>query len=79
MTRRLIQYDNLTPAGKEIYDMLVKVWNNEHFIVVVLSYIDEEADRIELIEYLKENPELNDEEITVYALRKSLGLEISPQ
>lgn len=79
MTRRLIQYDNLTPAGKEIYDMLVKVWNNEHFIVGVLSYIDEEADRIELIEYLKENPELNDEEITVYALRKSLGLEISPQ
>lgn len=75
MTKKLINYNNLTPAGKTIYDMLLNVWDNDDFIVGVLSYINEEADRIDFIEFLKEHPDLNDEDITVYALGKSLGIE----
>ena len=75
MTKKLIQYENLTPAGKEIYNMLVKVWDNDDFIIGVLSYINEELDRIDFIEFLKKHPELNDEDITVYALGRSLGID----
>ncbi len=75
MTKKLIQYENLTPAGKEIYNMLVKVWDNDDFIIGVLSYINEEPDRIDFIEFLKKHPELNDEDITVYALGRSLGID----
>ena len=75
MTKKLIQYENLTPAGKEIYNMLVKVWDNDDFTIGVLSYINEEPDRIDFIEFLKKHPELNDEDITVYALGRSLGID----
>lgn len=75
MTRALVIYENLTPAGRVLYDILVKVWNNEHFIGAILSYISEEEDRIKFIEFLRKHPELNDEDITVYALKKDLGMD----
>lgn len=75
MTEPLIIYENLTPAGKELHDILAKVWDHEDFIIAILSYISEDNDRIKFIDYLRKHPELNDEDITVYALKKDLGMD----
>jgi len=72
----MIDVDNLMTAGKELYKTLKGIWDNEDFILGVLSYLPEEEDRFNLIEIIKEHPDMNDEDITLYALRKNLGLPI---
>lgn len=74
MKKKLIHYDNLTTCGKALYDYLVKIWDNEEFILGILSMRPEEDDRRKLLQYIKKHPEMNDEDITLYALRECRGL-----
>ena len=74
MKEKLIHYDNITTGGKALHDYLVKIWDNEEFILGILSMRPEEDDRWKLLQYIKKHPEINDEDITLYAVRECRGL-----
>lgn len=55
-----------TETGKKLYDMLKKIWNNEHFLIGVLATVKGDEKRQKLIDFIEEE-NVTDSEIIVLA------------
>ncbi len=55
-----------TETGRKLYDMLKKIWNNEHFLIGVLATVKGDEKRQKLIDFIEEE-NVTDSEIIVLA------------
>lgn len=65
-----------TETGKKLYDMLKKIWNNEHFLIGVLATIKGDEKRQKLIDFIEQENITDDEIIVLAAGDIAEGIEI---
>ena len=65
-----------TETGKKLYDMLKKIWNNEHFLIGVLATVKCDEKRQKLINFIEEENITDDEIIVLAAGDIADGIEI---
>lgn len=65
-----------TETGKKLYDMLKKIWNNEHFLIGVLATIKGDEKRQKLIDFIEQENIMDDEIIVLAAGDIAEGIEI---
>ena len=65
-----------TETGKKLYDMLKKIWNNEHFLIGVLATVKGDEKRQKLIDFIEEENEMDSDVITLASLDIAEGIEI---
>lgn len=65
-----------TETGKKLYDMLKKIWNNEHFLIGVLATVKGDEKRQKLIDFIEEENETDSDVITLASLDIADGIEI---
>lgn len=63
-------------TGKKLYDMLKKIWNNEHFLIGVLATVKGDEKRQKLINFIEEENITDDEIIVLAAGDIADGIEI---
>lgn len=65
-----------TEIGKKLYDMLKKIWNNEHFLIGVLATVKGDEKRQRLIDFIEEENVTDAELIVLAAADIADGIEI---
>lgn len=65
-----------TETGKKLYDMLKKIWNNEHFLIGVLATVKGDEKRQKLIDFIEQENITDDEIIVLAAGDIAEGIEI---
>lgn len=65
--------NKLSPVGGKLYEQLQKLWDHEDFILGVLSFADNDADRQVVLDYIQNGEDVTTDPISLLALELHLN------
>jgi len=68
-----VNIDKLTKTEKKLYEMLLKIWPDNDFLVGTLNSLKDDAEREEVIEFIESNDDVTSEQIDLLSLDISRG------
>lgn len=63
----------LSTVGVKLYEQLQKLWDHEDFILGVLSFADNDADRQVVLDYIQNGKDVTTDSISLLALELHLN------
>ena len=58
----------LTRTERQLVDKLLTIWNDEEFVAGILAYLEDDAERQMVLDYIAENENASTEDLVLLSL-----------
>ena len=74
MTHKYLNRENYSDLGKEVFDRLKKIWDQDDFLICTMNNLDTEEKLQKMLDFLIETGTNNSDDVIPYGVKIDKGL-----
>ncbi len=74
MTHKYLIRENYTDLGKEVFDRLKKIWNQDDFLICTMNNLDTEEKLQKMLDFLIKTGTNDSDDVIPYGVKIDKGL-----